>query len=92
MASGPMTTRTSIAIGFKPKIVFISAIYSPSSFVQDYGSTVILIKPEDSDTITLQGDRQTTQIMFSDTGITVKGGYLSSTNTEERHTSWFAIG
>ena len=55
-------------------------------------ATVILIKPEDSDTITLKGGTQTTRIMFSDTGITVKSGHLSYINTQEQHTSWFAIG
>lgn len=97
MKSGPMTSPTSIAIGFKPKAVFISRIgFAPSGIVESTGARTILIKPQDSDTITFDGAINmmptTCTITFTDEGITLTNGQLDYVSGSNSYISWFAIG
>ena len=96
VAFGPMTSPTSIAIGFKPKAVFISRIGFASGIVESTGARTILIKPQDSDTITVDGvinmAPATCTITFTDEGITLTNGQLDYVSGSNSYVSWFAIG
>ena len=96
MASGPMTSPTSIAIGFKPKIVFIDRIGLASSGLVESRGRKILIKPQDSDTITIDGVINmmpvTCTITFTDEGVTITNGRLEYGSDSNNYRSWFAIG